>query len=482
MLFNTFQFFVFFVVVFCGFFLLPVRWRNIFLLLASYYFYMCWSRKYIFIILAITAIDFAAGILIEQARTPRARKYSLAMSVLCNFGLLFVVKYADFFNRGANAALAWLGAPAHIPLFNLILPVGISFHTFQAVSYTIEVYRGRAPAERDFLRYALYIAIFPQMVAGPIERPYNLLPQLDPRKKLTYDRFRSGLQMAIWGLFKKMVVADRLAPVVAQVYGQPANYSGPVLALASWFFAAQIYCDFSGYSDIAIGVARMMGYDLMINFRQPYYAKSIGEFWHRWHISLSTWFRDYLYVPLGGNRVPPARLYGNLLLVFLVSGLWHGANWTFLAWGLLHGIYLVSSLITRSLRARFAAAAGLVGHPAIHAGSQTVTTFALVTLGWIFFRAASLRDAGIVLRRLFVLQGFHVTDLFTLGLPRFEMALAVALIVILMAVEGLIVYTPRVVMEWWRKPRIRAACYYACVFGIVFFGVFGSLRFIYFQF
>ncbi len=483
MLFNTFQFLVFFVVVLTVFFALPARWRHPFLLAASYYFYMCWSTGYILVIWAITLVDFAVGLLIEKSETLLSRRLLLGGSIVCNFGLLFVLKYADFFGATLNSAGSRLGLPVHIPALHLLLPVGISFHTFQAVSYTIEVYRRRVPAERDLMKYALYVAIFPQMVAGPIERPYNLLPQLDPGKRVSFERFRSGLQTALWGLFKKAVIADLFSSAVAKVYASPQRFPGPILAIATFLFSIQIYCDFSGYSDIAIGIARMMGYDLMINFRTPYFARSIAEFWQRWHISLSTWFRDYLYIPLGGNRVAAARWYVNIVIVFLISGLWHGANWTFVLWGAVHGFYLIVGAATSGLRGRLNLALGVVNWPLLHRAAQTGVTFLLATAAWVFFRANSARDAVYILRHIAGAGQFHLTDLYGLGgLFRFEWVLAALLVVVLFSVEWMIVARPPLILRLWSERVFRWSAYYACIFGIVCFGVFSQVQFIYFQF
>ena len=373
MIFTTYQFLVFFICVFVLFFTVPKSWRHPLLLIASYYFYMCSIPWCITVIIAITLIDFWAGIRIENAPTKPGKRAYLVLSIVSNFGLLFTLKYAGFFAQ--SMLNDFLGL--NIPVLHFILPLGISFHTFQAVSYTVEVYRGRVPAERNLLTYALYVAFFPQMVAGPIERPYQLLPQFHSEKVLRLDPFRSGFRVALWGVFKKVVVADLLAAAVNLVYAHPERFSGPQLALATFFFAVQIYCDFSGYSDIAIGIARMMGYDLMINFRQPYFAKSIGEFWHRWHISLSTWFRDYLYIPLGGNRVSKPRYFFNIMIVFMLSGLWHGANWTYLIWGALHGAYLLFGHVTADFRKRAAAMTGLHRFGGVLGTLQILTTFTL---------------------------------------------------------------------------------------------------------
>ncbi len=320
------------------------------------------------------------------------------------------------------------------------------------------------------------------MVAGPIERPNNLLPQFHVDHPLRYERVRSGLQIVLWGLFKKVAVADLVAPAVSTVYSSPQQFSGPVLLLATVLFAVQIYGDFSGYSDIAIGVARMMGYDLMVNFRQPYFSRSVGEFWRRWHISLSSWFRDYLYIPLGGSRVGPLHRYVNIMIVFLISGFWHGANWTFAAWGALHGFYLVVGGLTEPLRERLRATLGLDRLGPVLAVAQALTTFALVTLAWVFFRAANVHDAVYVITHMPRFAGFHLTDIFALGLPRFEMALVPVMIGTVIATEWLQAYKPAFIVRLWSGRPFRWLCYFACGFGIIFFGVFEKIEFIYFQF
>ncbi len=477
MIFTTFQFVIFYVVVFGLYFLLPRSARHPLLLAASYYFYMCSVPWYLTVIIAITLIDFFTGIKMEEARSHAVKRFYLILSLVSNLGILITFKYAAFFASNINDVLG-IG----LPVLKLILPLGISFHTFQAVSYSVEVYRGRVPAERSLMRYSLYVAFFPQMVAGPIERPGNLLTQFHTDHTLNYDRFRSGLQMVLWGLFKKVAVADLVAPVVSTVYAAPEQFSGPVLILATVLFAVQIYGDFSGYTDIAIGVARMMGYDLMINFRQPYFSKSVGEFWRRWHISLSTWFRDYLYIPLGGSRAGPLHRHVNIFIVFLVSGFWHGANWTFLAWGALHGFYLVVGSLTEPIRARIGVALGLKRLGPVLAISQVLTTFALVTIAWVFFRAANIHDAVHIIKTMPNWSGFHLTDIFTLGLPRFEMALVPVMISTVIVTEWLQAYKPAFIIRLWSLRPFRWLCYFACGFAIIFFGVFEKIEFIYFQF
>ncbi len=480
MLFNTIQFGVFFFAVFAMYFSLPYRFRCIFLLGASYYFYMCWSVKYISVIIGITVVDYYAGIKIEAARGARRRMF-LAVSIISNFGLLFVFKYADFFSEALAVALRPFGA-GQIPLLHWILPVGISFHTFQAVSYTFDVYREKAPAERNLLRYALYVAFFPQMVAGPIERPENLLPQFRKKQAPDYGRIVSGLKTALWGLIKKSVVADLASPVVNTVYSHPKNFSGTILAMATILFSVQIYCDFSGYSDIAIGVARILGFDLMVNFRQPYFAQSIREFWQRWHISLSSWFRDYLYIPLGGNHVAIGRWVVNVMIVFVVSGLWHGANWTFVAWGLVHGGYILAANTTQKVRLRLAECTGLARLPRIQALARIAIMNLLVTFAWIFFRAVNLKDALYIASHIWNITRVPQEEVFSLGLPRFEMMFLIVAIAGVFACEYLRQHPPLLAKQIWQRPKARWLVYGAAIYTIVFFGVFQRVEFIYFQF
>jgi len=336
-LFNSLHFALFFPVVTTLYFLLPHRHRLWMLLLASCYFYMALVPKYILILFFLIAVDYTAGLLIERA-PPEKRRLYLLCSLLANVLVLSIFKYFNFINANVGGVIEALGGRWSLPNLNIILPIGLSFHTFQSISYVIEVYRGRQKAERNLGKYALYVLFYPQLVAGPIERPQNLLHQFDEPHRFDYARVTDGLKLMVWGLFKKVVIADRLAVAVDLVYNNPTSYSGWPLVVATYFFAIQIYCDFSGYTDMARGAAQVMGFRMMENFRAPYLATSIGEFWRRWHISLSSWFRDYVYIPMGGNQVPRWRWYANLMAVFLLSGLWHGASWTFVIWGGLHGL------------------------------------------------------------------------------------------------------------------------------------------------
>ena len=397
MLFNSFAFcFVFFPLVTVAYFLLPHRYRWALLLGASCWFYMAFVPVYILILAFTILVDYVAGLLIEGS-TGRRRKAWLVASIVANLGVLAFFKYYAFLDQSIAALLQAAGL-AYAPTdLGILLPIGLSFHTFQSLSYTIEVYRGHQKAERRPGLFALYVMFYPQLVAGPIERPGNLLNQLDHVHRWDHARVVHGLQQMLWGFFKKLVIADRCAVVVDHVYADPQAFGGAATLLATYLFALQIYCDFSGYTDIALGAARVMGFDLMVNFRTPYRSASISEFWSRWHISLSSWFRDYVYIPLGGNRVVRWRWYMNLLLVFLLSGLWHGASWTYVAWGGVHGLYLIGAIALAGVRGRVVRFLGLHRHPRLDRALDVIITVHLVVAGWVFFRAATFADAWAVL-------------------------------------------------------------------------------------
>ncbi|MDO7846603.1 MBOAT family O-acyltransferase [Hymenobacter sp. M29] len=480
MLFNSFEFLIFFPVVTVLFFLIPHRYRWLHLLVASCGFYMAFIPIYIFILLLTIVIDYYAGILIENAEGSQRRFY-LAMSLVANIGVLAVFKYYNFFIDNVNSLLHLSSPTASLPLLNIILPIGLSFHTFQAMSYTIEVYRRNQPAERHFGIYALYVMFYPQLVAGPIERPQNVLYQFHQRQYFNYSRVASGLRLMAWGLFKKVVIADRMAYLVNEVYNTPHDYRGLPLLVATIFFSVQIYCDFSGYSDMALGAARVMGFELMKNFDRPYFSKSISEFWRRWHISLSTWFKDYLYISLGGNRVALPRACFNLFFVFMVSGLWHGANWTFIVWGALHGIYLVVGMLTKSARNRFIERTNLTFLN--NALLNTALTYGLVAFAWIFFRANTLHDAVYVIRHTLDLSPdlWHISAVKVFYKRNEWLALAGALAV-LFVVEK---YQFRLSIGNWLAQQatpVRWAMYYGIVLYIALLGAFEHVQFIYFQF
>ena len=401
MLFNSLNFIVFFPIVVALYFAIKPKFRWVLLLIASYYFYMCWNYMYIVLIVFSTIIDYFTAIWIAKANRKERKKLLLILSLASNLGLLFFFKYFNFFSENVNFILSEFNIFSQVPVYSFLLPVGISFYTFQTLSYTIDVYMGKKEPERHFGIFALYVSFFPQLVAGPIERSTRLLPQFHKVFYFDYERIKNGIVLMVWGMFKKVVIADRLAEYVNEVYNNPEVYGGFHDLVATFFFASQIYCDFSGYSDIAIGAALILGYDLMTNFRRPYLSRSIREFWQRWHISLSTWFRDYLYVPLGGNRVVKWRWYYNLFITFLISGLWHGANWTFVIWGALHGAYLVLSIISQKTRDNIAQKTGIMKYTGLVNFANLVWTFALVLFAWIFFRANNLGDAMLIIGNIF---------------------------------------------------------------------------------
>ncbi|HET6408181.1 MAG TPA: MBOAT family O-acyltransferase, partial [Chthoniobacteraceae bacterium] len=396
MLFNSLEFAIFFPIVAVLYFLLAQRHRTLLLLVASCVFYMAFIPAYIAILGVTILIDYFAGMFLEHAQG-RRRKVLLWVSIVATCLVLFVFKYFYFFTDNFIGMAGIFGWKLTGPLIHIILPVGLSFHTFQSLSYVVEVYHGRQPAERNFLVYATYVMFFPQLVAGPIERPQNLLHQFYERHEFDYDRITSGLKRMAWGFFKKLVIADRLALYVNDVYAAPSQYNGLQLTLATVFFAYQIYCDFSGYSDIAIGSARVLGFRLMENFNNPYWSRSISEFWRRWHISLSTWFRDYVYLPLGGNRVTPLRRYRNLLVTFGLSGLWHGAAWTYVIWGLINGVYLICGVVSKAARDRWIQRMGLQESGVVRSALGIISTFTLVCFAWVIFRAKDMADASYIL-------------------------------------------------------------------------------------
>ncbi len=485
MTFNSAQFLIFFPIITAIYFTLPYRYRWLLLLIASCYFYIAFIPIYILILFFIIIIDYTAGIKIESVQG-KTRRLFLILSIIANVGVLAIFKYFNFFNVNI-AALARL-LDWHYPVQNLslLLPIGLSFHTFQSLGYTIEVYRGHQKAEKHLGVFALYVMFYPQLVAGPIERSMQLLPQFHQNHAFNYQEVTSGLKLMVWGFFKKIVIADRLAVIVDAAYNRPTEFSGLLLLTATYFFAFQIYCDFSGYSDIAIGAAQVMGYHLTPNFKRPYFSKSISEFWQRWHISLSTWFRDYLYIPLGGNRVVKWRWYYNLMITFLISGLWHGASWTFIVWGALHGFYMLCSFWTTGIQIRITQALRLDQHPILEKSIKTFVTFHLVTFAWIFFRANSISDAIYIINNLsFVvfsqsIARFSYEIIHIFG--KVEFAYCFIFIIILEWVE--LFQRSNTVMQFIAgKPIwLRWIIYYAAILSILMFGKHDVSQFIYFQF
>lgn len=465
MLFNSFAYLLFLPVVTVLFFLMAHRYRWLFLLAASCFFYMFFKPEYILILAFTIIIDYYAGIYIAATEDQKRKKRFLILSICANVLILAIFKYYNFINGNITGLAAMMGYDLNIPMMTILLPIGLSFHTFQAMSYTIEVYRGNQKPETHFGIYSLYVMFFPQLVAGPIERPQNMLYQFHEKKYFDADRTISGLKLIAWGLFKKLVIADRLAPMVDQVYNNPEGYYGFNVILATLFFAEQIYCDFSGYSDIAIGSARILGFGLMKNFRNPYLSKSVTEFWSRWHISLSTWFRDYLYIPLGGNRVTVPRWMMNLLVTFLISGLWHGANWTFIIWGGLNGVFIVSEILMGK------AFPNLKVPPVF----KHLSTLVLICFTWLFFRANNVQDAGILLRNM---VSFSQPIIF----EQLELWVAFLFIIGLETLQ----YADEKYKAIYRIQHMpyfaRMVAYAIFITVLLNFGIFNNSQFIYFQF
>jgi len=431
MLFNSFEFALFLSIVFLLYWFVfnkQVKWQNLFLLIVSYIFYGWWDWRFLLLIAFSTTLDYWVGVQLGKIMNSRRRKLIFSLSCLVNFGFLGFFKYFNFFTENFIAAFDSLGY--HIPAMPLkiILPVGISFYTFQSISYTADVYLKKLKPTSDFILFAAFISFFPQLVAGPIERAINLLPQFDKKRQFNYEEAKQGMQQILWGLFKKIVIADTLSGYVDQIFANYQVLPGSTLLLGAIYFAVQIYCDFSGYSSIAIGTAHLFGFTLMKNFNYPYFSKNVAEFWRNWHISLSTWFRDYVYIPLGGSRGTLGRVILNTLIVFALSGFWHGANWKFIAWGLLNCLFIIPTLIFSKNKKQGTASF-------ILETLQIGFTFFLITMTWIFFRSQNIEQAFTYFKILFS------KSLFTYPIQH-GMAMALPLIIILFTIE------------WMRKKHI----------------------------
>ena len=483
MLFNSFSFLVFFAVVAVVYYAVPHRFRWPLLLAASLYFYAAFRPSYLILLAGITLLAYAGGRAIGGAADPRRRTVVLVRSGAAVLGALVVFKYFDFLAGGLDALLVHLRLARAAPMFprlDIVVAVGLSFYTFSCLSYLADVYAERLPPERHLGHFALYVSFFPKLLAGPIERAQPFLSQLRRPVAFSAAGVTQGLQLMLWGLFKKVVIADRLAAFVDTAYGLPAFAAPADLVLATYFFAFQLYCDFSGYSDMAIGAAKVLGIDLMENFRRPLFSTSVPEFWsRRWHLSLAAWFRDYMYIPLGGSRCSRLRQYVNVLAVFLASGLWHGANWTFVVWGGLNGMYQVVSLMTRGVRERLA---GVVRLPAAVAPLlRGLVTFHLILVTWVFFRAASLSDATTILARTAASLG-SLPRLLLVRIMSAEILTALALIGVLLAVEALDERRSVWVRLADRPLYVRWAVYYAVFVCLILLGTWNLQQFVYMQF
>lgn len=486
MVFNSLDFMVFFPIVVLTLFILPKRMRTVWLLVSSYYFYMSWNPKYAILIGISTIITFLSGILIEKADTKRGRNAVVALSLISNLGLLLLFKYMNFALDILTLLCNHLGIEIIDRRLDLLLPVGISFYTFQALGYTLDIYKGRIKAESNFINYALFVSFFPQLVAGPIERSENLLKQVQNIRTICvfeYNRIRDGLLLMLWGFFQKLVIADRASILVNQVYSNYPQYGFIELTIASVLFAFQIYCDFAGYTNIARGAAKVMGFSLIENFRQPYLATSIKDFWSRWHISLTSWFTDYLYIPLGGNRKGLVRKYINIFVVFAISGLWHGASWHFVTWGVIHAVFRVVGEIKGHIEKNYLRNPG--GGNFSKRFRKGILTFILVDFAWVFFAADSVYMALGIFRQM--LSEVMTASIFSIGLDKYNWRIMIESIVILIAVDiihekGISILKTINAQEIWMRMLI----YIGLIWSIILFGVYGAgydtSQFIYFQF
>lgn len=488
--FNSLSFLIFYPIVLILYFVLPLKFRWVMLLAASYYFYMSWSAPLIFLILFTTVISWVCSLIIERTESKAKKRLCLTITLLTSLGVLFFFKYYNFLANSLSGLLSLFGGPSYDWTLNLILPVGISFYTFQTLSYAIDVYRGDVKTEHHFGYYALFVSFFPQLVAGPIERPNNLLPQLKAEHKFNKDDAVAGLKRMMVGFFKKIVVADLLAQYVDGVYNHPETATGLSIVIASCMFAVQIYCDFAGYTDIAIGCARVMGIRLMQNFNRPYSSRTIKEFWGRWHISLSSWFKDYLYIPLGGSRCSRAKYLRNVMIVFLVSGLWHGADWTFVIWGFLHGAYQIIGNLTFGFRKKITDALHINRDSRGFRLYQTVVTFVLATFAWMFFRANSTADLLLLLNRLFTSWSTPVSEvLSSMGLTATGIVLAVLSVACMVYYDRLVVHNEQPDRYGTLRSEVAvengkglAAVWCILLAWVILFAGNGASSFIYFQF
>jgi D-alanyl-lipoteichoic acid acyltransferase DltB (MBOAT superfamily) len=475
---------------------MPKKLRQLWLLVASYYFYMGWNAKYALLILTSTVVTYICGILIDRTSIDdkRRRKLYLVASLLINLGILVFFKYFYFLHDTFESVLSIFGISISASKLDILLPVGISFYTFQALGYTIDVYRGDIKAEKNFIRYALFVSFFPQLVAGPIERSGNLLCQIEKishEKSWDFDRVISGLLLILWGFFMKMVIADRAATLVNQVYGIYYMFNGVALSIAAIMFAIQIYCDFASYSTIAVGAAKILGIELMANFKAPFFSKSTAEFWRRWHISLSSWFKDYLYIPLGGSRCSRARKYFNNLVTFGASGLWHGASWNYVIWGLLQSVFIIIGDMTKPIKEKFNKHFNVRVKTFGYQFVQGLITFLLFVISLIFFRSETIKDAVYYIQRMFTtfdIWSLFDESIFYLGLDRKEMHVLLAGIIILVIVDAYYVVKNKF-FDSLVKEQCLAIQYIIVAIILVMvivFGVYGegydATQFIYFQF
>ena len=480
MLFNSISFAIFLPIVFVLYWLLNknYRWQNLLLLIASYYFYMCWDWRFGFLLMFSTVLDYYTGLRLHENNSEKSRKFWLWLSIGINLGFLGFFKYYNFFIDSFTDLLLNFGVKVNPWTLNIILPVGISFYTFHGLSYVIDIYKKKIPAEKNFIDYGVFVSFFPLLVAGPIERATHLLPQIQKKRNFNYTQAVDGLRQILWGLFKKMVIADNCAIYANEIFANSDTASGSTLFLGAIFFAFQIYCDFSGYSDIALGVARLFGIELLRNFAYPYFSRDIAEFWRRWHISLSTWFRDYLYIPLGGSKGGNWMRVRNTFIIFIVSGFWHGANWTFIAWGFLNALFIMPSILLKTNRNNLEIVAFNKLMPSFREVISIIITFILTVFAWIFFRAESLTHAFSYISGIFSKSLLTFPDLNKAALA------TLILIAFLLLIEWFGKEQQYALQTFWhKKPRILRWLFYAFIMLLI--GLFMQTEespFIYFQF
>ncbi len=485
MLFNSLHFALFLPLIFILYWFLfnrTVRIQNSLLLVSSYFFYACWDYRFLFLLIFSTLLDYFTALRMKETEKPHLRKFWFWLSVCINLGFLAIFKYYNFFSSSFAQALALVGIKANFVTLSMILPVGISFYTFHGLSYVIDVYKKRIQPVSNFVDYSVFVSFFPLLVAGPIERATHLLPQIRAKRSFDYSTAMDGMRQILWGLFKKVVIADNCAEYANTIFAHSAHFSGSTNLLGAIMFATQIYCDFSGYSDIALGTARLLGIELLRNFAFPYFSRDMAEFWRRWHISLSSWFRDYVYIPLGGSKVPKWKSIRNIFIIFLLSGFWHGANWTFLFWGALNALYFLPLLLLNRNRNNLEIVAKGKRLPSIKELFQMFTTFALTVLAWIFFRADTLNDAFHFLSRIFSRSLFSLPQ-GNAFIASFHPYVVFLLIVILIIVEwfGREYKHALADMGLVKNKTIRYLTYYLLAMTIFFVGGKGQ-HFIYFQF
>lgn len=483
MLFNSFEYLLFFPIVFALYWSInkyDLKWQNVLLLVASYYFYSCWDWRFVFLLAFSTGLDYYSGIIIHEATDERKRKLWLYLSVGINLGFLGFFKYYNFFVDSFADLLRQFGFKPHYSTLQIILPVGISFYTFHGLSYVFDIYKRRIVPSYNWVNYALFVSFFPLLVAGPIERATHLLPQLEKKRVFNYNKAVDGMRQILWGLFKKMVIADNCAEIANEIFNSSADQSGFNLVLGAIFFTFQIYGDFSGYSDIALGSARLMGIELLKNFNYPYFSRDIAEFWRRWHISLSSWFKDYLYIPLGGSKGGTWMRVRNTFIIFVVSGFWHGANWTFIIWGALNALFMMPSMILKTNRNNLEVVAKGKLLPSFKEAIQLLTTFLLATFCWIIFRAESLTHAWQYITGIF--DASILTPLYFVGIKKaFSLFLLIPILLLFEWLGKEQNYALENLHERW--PRgVRWAFYASMVFLIGNFMQTEETPFIYFQF